>query len=238
MSNEGKQKNGCLRDASLPSDSLPPALPGKQSFRQKFYLVAMRSRLLWFFAFVLTTGLLSGCMRHMMEISKAATLKAVQPEFEQVDFQELMKRYMNKDASSADDIEGIYSVSIVVEKKNKPLFSSEEQQRVVERKENYATVAILRDHTSGREYIEISLEKERQPSYSIRGEFAAMNDRNIMIYKHFEPRGKSLTYTFSFDKDRDMLEGIRTEVNGKTEFTYKMTYLKMQPNRVAAGSGN
>ena len=197
----------------------------------------MRHRFLSIFVFFITAGVLSGCMQQMMEISKAATLKAVQPEFEQVDFQELMKRYMSKDVSSSDDIEGIYSVSIVVEKKNKPLFSSEEQQRVVERKENYATVAIVRDHTSGREYIEISLDKEKQSSYPVRGEFAPMNDRNIMIYKHFEPKGKSFTYTFSFDKDRDMLEGIRTEVNGKTEFTYKMTYLKMQPKRNTAGSG-
>ncbi|HMV08787.1 MAG TPA: hypothetical protein PK325_10935 [Cyclobacteriaceae bacterium] len=197
----------------------------------------MRPWFLSIFVFLITAGVLSGCMRQMMEISKAATIKAVQPEFEQVDFQELMKRYMSKDVSSSDDIEGIYSVSIVVEKKNKPLFSSEEQQRVVERKENYATVAIVRDHTSGREYIEISLDKEKQSSYPVRGEFAPMNDRNIMIYKHFEPKGKSFTYTFSFDKDRDMLEGIRTEVNGKTEFTYKMTYLKMQPKRNTAGSG-
>ncbi|MFN8335999.1 MAG: hypothetical protein U0U09_12800 [Cyclobacteriaceae bacterium] len=197
----------------------------------------MRPWFLSIFVFLITAGVLSGCMRQMMEISKAAAIKAVQPEFEQVDFQELMKRYMSKDVSSSDDIEGIYSVSIVVEKKNKPLFSSEEQQRVVERKENYATVAILRDHTSGREYIEISLDKEKQSSYPVRGEFAPMNDRNIMIYKHFEPKGKSFTYTFSFDKDRDMLEGIRTEVNGKTEFTYKMTYLKMQPKRNTAGSG-
>lgn len=197
----------------------------------------MRPWFLSIFVFLITAGVLSGCMRQMMEISKAAAIKAVQPEFEQVDFQELMKRYMSKDVSSSDDIEGIYSVSIVVEKKNKPLFSSEEQQRVVERKENYATVAIVRDHTSGREYIEISLDKEKQSSYPVRGEFAPMNDRNIMIYKHFEPKGKSFTYTFSFDKDRDMLEGIRTEVNGKTEFTYKMTYLKMQPKRNTAGSG-
>lgn len=181
--------------------------------------------------------MLQGCMRQMMEISKAATLKAVQPDFEQVDFHELMTRYMNKDAA-ADGIEGVYSVSLVVEKKNKPLFASEEQQRVVERKENYATVAILRDHLSGREYLEISLEKEKQASYDVRGEFTAMNDRNIMVYNHFEPKGKSFTYTFSFDQDRDMLEGIRTEVNGKSEFTYKLVYLKLQPKRNSAGSRN
>lgn len=198
----------------------------------------MKARLRSIILLVFASAMLSGCMRQMMEISKAAKMKAVQPDFEQVDFQELMTRYMNKDASAEDDIEGIYSVSIIVEKKNKPLFASEEQQRVVERKENYATVAILRDHTSGREFMEISLEKEKQASYSVRGEFTGMNDRNILIYRHFEPKGKSLTYTFSFDKDRDMLEGVRTEVSGKTEYTYKMVYLKLQPKRNTTGSGN
>lgn len=58
-----------------------------------------------------------------------------------------------------------------------------------------------------------------------------MNDANIMIYKHFEPKGKSITYTFSFDKDKDLLEGVRTEVNGRAEFTYTLTYLKLDPRQ-------
>lgn len=177
----------------------------------------------------LATGLFSGCMQKLAQVGPKAISK--QSEFEQLDFHQLMKRYMSKEHSSEGDVEGIYSVSIVVEKKSTPLFSTQERERVLERKENYATVAILRDHHSKREFMEISLEKENQASYPVRGEFTAMNDANIMIYKHFEPKGKNTTYTFSYDKDRDMLEGIRTEVKGKAEYTYKLVYLKLQPRQ-------
>lgn len=185
---------------------------------------------------LLATGLLSGCVQKLAQVSSKANSKL--SEFEQVDFHQLMKRYMNKELSREHDIEGIYSVSIVVEKKSTPLFSSQERERVMERKENYATIAILRDHHSKREYMEISLEKEKQISYPVRGEFTAMNDANIMIYKHFEPKGKNTTYTFSYDKERDMLEGIRTEVKGKAEYTYKLVYLKLQSKQPEPGSRN
>jgi len=189
----------------------------------------------WLFL-ALAAILLSGCMQKLAQVSSKATSKL--SEFEQVDFHQLMKRYMSKGPSRENDMEGIYSVSVVIEKKSKPLFSSQQQERVIERKENYATVAILRDHRSKREFMEISLEKEKQVSYPIRGEFTAMNDANIMIYKHFEPKGIYTTYTFSYDKDRDMLEGVRTEVNGKAEFTYKLVYLKLQSNDTNSGNRN
>jgi outer membrane lipoprotein-sorting protein len=184
---------------------------------------------------LLASGFLSSCMQKLVQINPKAASK--QSEFEQVDFHQLIKRYMDKEHSSMGDVEGIYSVSVVIEKKSKPLFASQERERVVERKDNYATVAILRDRHSKREFMEISLEKEMQVSYPVRGEFTAMNDANIMIYKHFEPKGKSTTYTFSFDKDRDMLEGVRTEVNGKTEFTYTLTYLKLEPKQGNLNNG-
>jgi hypothetical protein len=184
-----------------------------------------------FFLFLFLATGFSGCMQKLVQISPKV-VSGKQSEFEQIDFHQLLKRYMSKVQSSENDIEGIYSVSIVIEKKNKPLFSSQERERVVERKENYATVAILHDRLSKREYTEISLEKEKQVSYPVRGEFTAMNDANIMIYKHFEPKGVYTTYTFSYDKDRDMLEGVRTEVNGKAEFTYKLVYLKLHVNEV------
>lgn len=178
---------------------------------------------------LLLTAILPGCMPPAVQISSAGRKE---PEFQQVNFHQLMRCYMNKVVVSAEpDIEGIYSVSIKIEKKSKPLFSFQEQERVVERKENFAKVAILRDHGSNREFMEISLDKENKISYSVRGEFAAMNDANIMIYKHFEPKGKSITYTFSFDKDKDLLEGVRTEVNGRAEFTYTLTYLKLDPRQ-------
>lgn len=175
----------------------------------------------------------SGCMRKLMQVNPVLAAKT--SEFQQIDFQELMKRYMSKEITSGPgDIEGIYSVSIVVEKKSTPLFGGNVRERVVERKNNYATVAILRDRHSGREFMEVSLDKPKLPSYSVRGEFSAMNDANILVYKHFESKGKSTTYTFSFDKTTSVLEGIRTEVDGRAEFTYKITYLKLQGNQATA----
>jgi len=35
-----------------------------------------------------------------------------------------------------------------------------------------------------------------------------------------------------------MLEGVRTEVNGKAEFTYKLVYLKLQSNDTNSGNRN
>lgn len=184
----------------------------------------------WLFSLLISI-LCAGCIPNMTRM--AQNQKAKVSPFEQVDFQELMRRYMDKDQSSLGAIEGVYSVSIVVEKKSKGLFSSSEKERVVERKENYATVAILKDrNNSNREYMEISLDKDRLPSYAVRGEFTAMNESNIMIYKHLEPKGKTITYTFTFDSNKDMLEGVRTELNGKAEFTYTLTYLKLYPKRI------
>lgn len=150
--------------------------------------------------------------------------------YEQIDFGSMVNRYLNKDKSSVGTIEGIYSVSSLITKKGKGLLSSTEKEKVVERKENYSKVAILLDPgNTNREYLEVPLDKDILPSYSIRGEFTNVSDGNIMVYKHFEPRGKVLSYTFSYDKQRDMLEGIRTENDGGFTITYKLTYLKLLP---------
>jgi hypothetical protein len=152
--------------------------------------------------------------------------------FEQVDFHELMQRYMNKEASTGKTIEGMYSVSIVVIKKGKGILNSPERERIMIRKENYSKVAILRDqNSSNREYMEISLDKNRLPSYSVRGEFTGMTEANILVYTHFEPRGQILTYTFTYDQSKDILEGVRKEMNGQAEITYKLTYIKINPDR-------
>ncbi len=159
--------------------------------------------------------------------------------FEQVDFHELVQRYMNKEVSSGKSIEGIYSVSVVVIKKSKHLLSSLERERIMIRKENYSKVAILRDQTSSsREYLEISLDKNRLPSYSVRGEFTGMTEANILVYTHFEPRGQILTYTFTYDQSKDILEGVRKEMNGQAEITYKLTYIKLNPDREALVTRN
>ncbi len=157
--------------------------------------------------------------------------------FEQVDFDDIAKLYMGKSKSSEGSVEGIYSVSSVIIKKSKGFLSDTEKERVMDRRENYSKVAIFRDRDkSDREYFEVSIDKEKLPSYSIRGQFNKVSEGNILVYKHFEPRGKILTYTFTYDEDKDILEGIRTEANGNATVTYKLTYLKLFPKRMQSAS--
>jgi hypothetical protein len=157
------------------------------------------------------------------------TQKAPRPssQYQQVDFQSLVKRYLKKD--KFDAIEGIYSVSGTVTKKGKAFLSTNEKEKVTDRKENYAQVAIVRDLEEGqREYMELSLDAEMKPSYSVVGEFSLATNGNIMIYKHLAGKNSS-NYTFTTDKSADILEGIRTENDGNTIITYKLTYVKLFP---------
>lgn len=150
--------------------------------------------------------------------------------YEQVNFSFIVKRYLEKEHSSTGTIEGIYSVSSLITKKGKSLLTQTEREKVLDRRENYSKVAIIRDKGNpNREYFEVPLDNDLQPSYSVRGEFTGMSDGNIMVYKHFEPRGKILTYTFAFDNEKDVLEGVRTENQGSSTVTYKLTYLKLFP---------
>jgi hypothetical protein len=150
--------------------------------------------------------------------------------YEQVEFSDIVKRYFGKDKTSVGTIEGIYSVSSLVTKKGKGLLSSTEKEKIVDRDENYSKVAIIHDaNSSNREYIEIPIDKDYLPAYSVRGEFTGMTDGNIMVYKHFESRKKTSSYTFTYDRSRDILEGVRTENNGSFTYTYKLTYLKLYP---------
>src|SRR5258708_28698019 len=118
--------------------------------------------------------------------------------YQQIDFHALMIRYMKKD--KANSIEGIYSVSGSVTKKGKGFMSSTEKEKTTDRKENYAQVAILRDpEDTGRDYVELSLDKENRASYSIVGEFNVAASRNILVYKHLDPKNKTSSFTFAMD---------------------------------------
>jgi hypothetical protein len=150
--------------------------------------------------------------------------------FEQVGFDDLARLYVDK--QNVDEVEGIYSVSGIIIKKSKAFLTGEEKEKIVEQKDNYSKVAIFRDQQkSDREYFEVSLDKEGLPSYSIRGEFNKVAEGNILVYKHFEPRNKVLNYTFTYDAEKNMLEGIRIETSGSTVITFKLTYLKLFPKK-------
>jgi hypothetical protein len=150
--------------------------------------------------------------------------------YEQITFIELMKKYVDKEPAEKASIEGIYSVSASATKKSKGLFSTTEKERTLDQKENYAMVAIISDKSkNNREFIEIPIDKGNQYSYPVRGEFTTLADGNILMLKHFEPKGKILSYSLIFDAEKNMLEGIRTETSGSATYTYKLTFLKVYP---------
>jgi hypothetical protein len=155
---------------------------------------------------------------------------------EQVDFHFLADKYVNKEHTSMSTVEGIYSVSSVVTKKNRQLLSGQEKEKVKDREENYTKVMIIRDNRNPeRDFIEISLDKQKMPSYSVIGEFKELAESSLLIYKHFDPRGKTSTsYTFSYDKAKDILEGVRVENENNAVITYKLTYMKLEPTAKSA----
>ena len=151
---------------------------------------------------------------------------------EQVDIQKLVNVYMNKNETSIGTVEGIYMVSGLVTRKGRNLLGGgEEKEKVTDRKENYAKVAIIRDpNNASREYMELLLNQDYAVSLSVIGEFSSMSDANILVYKHFENKGKSHeTYTFTYDSDKGILEGIRTENTANAVITSKLTYMKILP---------
>ncbi len=150
--------------------------------------------------------------------------------FEQINFNDVMRAYLAKPGANTPSIEGIYSVTLVVTKKGRGLLASTERERVIDRQENYRQVAIMKDMKSqNREYIEIPIETGVLPSYSIRGEFSKVTNNSVAVYQRLEKRGRSTSYTFSFDKQFDVLEGVRTEDRGNFTITEKLTYLKVFP---------
>ncbi len=165
--------------------------------------------------------LLSRCIT-IAPVAKNASTKS--SPFRQMNFQNLIDRYMQK--SESNNIEGVYAVSGVVIKKNKNLFG-DLKEKTTDRKENYATVAILRQSTDENDFIELSLNKKDQTSYSIIGEFKRATG-NLLVYKHFDTKGKESSFTFTADEKGEILEGIRVDDEGGKQVTYKLTYVKLK----------
>lgn len=152
--------------------------------------------------------------------------------FEQVNFNDLLKAYLSKGTNGTQTLEGIYAVSSLTTRKGKGMLSSSEKEKVTERKENYLQVAIIKDVKDlHREFIEIPIDKGLLPSYSIKGEFSQFTENSFAVYKRLEKRDNFSTYTFTFDKSYDILEGVRTENNGNYTYTHKLTYVKLYPKK-------
>jgi hypothetical protein len=159
--------------------------------------------------------------------------------YQQVDLEGMIRRYIAK-THHESSIEGIYTVSCVITKKGKTFLSQVERERIVMRKDNYAKVALLKDWPgSNTEYVEISLHEKNAARYPIVAELNGLSEGGGFIYKHFEPKGKVLSFTFLYDQSKpDILEGVYTVNERNSEVTYKLTYVKVYPKNNNLQSGD
>jgi hypothetical protein len=147
--------------------------------------------------------------------------------YEEVDFEDMMHRYFAKEKIS--ELEGIYSVSCVIIKTNKKFLSKREKIRVVERKDNYARIAILKDWPgSKRDYIEVSLSFRDAKKYPIVGQLSILSEGQGLIYDHIEPDGTKITFSMMTESS-ELLEAEYSEMQKRKIITYKLSYLKVYP---------
>jgi hypothetical protein len=163
------------------------------------------------------------------ELKKVLRMKKHQ--YDEVDFEDMMRRYFHKEASHP--VEGIYSVSCVIVKKSKAFLSNREKERVVERKDNYARVAILKDWPgSKRDFIEVSMSYRDAKKYPIIGDLSALSEGNGFIYNHVEPDGKAISFSM-IGESPELLEGEYAKMQRRKTITYKLSYIKIFPKTQA-----
>jgi hypothetical protein len=147
--------------------------------------------------------------------------------YEEVDFEDLVHRYVGK--ASSHPLEGIYSVSCVITKRNKKFLSKAERIRIVERKDNYGRVAILKDWPgSKRDFIEVSLSYRDAKKYPIVGHLNLLADSDGMIYKHIEPDGSAITFSM-LSESIELIEAEYSNMQKRKTITYRLSYLKIYP---------
>ena len=178
----------------------------------------------------------------VIQHSEAQSLFKSRPKksvYQEVDIEEMIKRYFRKDMESVNSVEGIYSVTCVITKKSRNFLTGSERFRIVERKENYARVAILKDWPgSNRDFIEVSMSYHIANKYPIVGEFERFSEGgSAYVYKHIEPDGE--IFTFSMINDTiDMIEGEYSKIEKRKTITYKLTYHKLYPKALELNVSN
>jgi hypothetical protein len=149
--------------------------------------------------------------------------------YQEIDFEDLMHRYLGKEAGSFNTLEGIYSVSCVITKSSKAFLSGKQKVKVVERKDNYARVAILKDWPGmQRDFIEVSLSYHVTNKYPIVGEMSTLAEGEAYIYKHFEPNGSSFDFSMATGST-GLIEGQHSEMQRRKTIAYKLSYMKIYP---------
>jgi hypothetical protein len=164
---------------------------------------------------------------YAQEIKELIPKKKKKYQHEEVDFEDIIRRYFQKESSHI--VEGIYSVSCVITKKSKAFLSRREKVRTVERKDNYARVAIIRDWPgSKRDFIEVSLSYRDAKKYPIVGNVNALSEGPGYIYHHIEPDGKTISFSM-ISESAELLEGEFSRLQRRKTITYKLSYLKIYP---------
>ncbi|MCU0396457.1 MAG: hypothetical protein MUC73_00005 [Cyclobacteriaceae bacterium] len=177
---------------------------------------------------VLVAGLLAGIASdaYAQVWFKSRPKKTI---YEEVDLEQMIRRYFGKEVQTVSSIEGIYSVTCIITKKGYNLFTGQEQERIIERKENYARVAILKDWPgSNRDFIEVSMSYHLANKYPIVGTFEVMLEGGGYVYTHIEPDGEKLNFTMLYD-NMDMIEGEFSKVQRRKTITYNLSYMKIYP---------
>jgi hypothetical protein len=147
--------------------------------------------------------------------------------YQEIDFEELMKRYFAK--QSVDPLEGVYAVSCVITKRNKTFLSKRERIRIIERKDNYARVALLKDWPgTSRDYIEISLSYRDAKKFPIVGQLDLLAEGKGLIYTHHEPDGTPRSFSM-VNESSDLLEAEYSNTRNRKTVTYRLSYLKIYP---------
>lgn len=159
-----------------------------------------------------------------------AQQKSRKSRYEEIDIEDLMHRYFGKGAGGFTKLEGIYSVSCLITKTSKAFLTGQIKENVVERKDNYARVALIQDWPgTGRDLIEVSLSYHVASKYPIVGELTSLSSGGeTYIYKHFGPEGSVQNFSM-VSALPDMIEGQYTEVRGRATLTYTLSYMKIYP---------
>ena len=160
---------------------------------------------------------------------KSKSIFAKKTHYEEVDFEDLIHRYFGKETGTFNKLEGIYSVSCVITKTSRNIFTGQLKVKVVERKDNYARVAILKDWPgSNRDFIEVSLSYHNTDKYPVVGEMSTLSAGEAYIYKHIEPDGSTFDFSMAAGS-LDLLEGEHSEMEKRKTITYKLSYMKIYP---------
>jgi hypothetical protein len=176
------------------------------------------------FHLVLISSMLISAGQAMAQEKSKRTNKG---NYEEVGFEDLLHRYFEKE--KADPLEGIYSVSCVITTRTNRIFSKRERIKIVDRKDNYARVAILRDWSgTNREYIEISMSFKDAKKFPVVGEVNTIAEGNGYMYRHIEPDGTVFDFSM-LNESVEQLEAEYSKMEKRKTITYRLSYLKLYP---------